>query len=142
MSRKSTLDSVGVDPVGAGSNGAEIETYSVAEAARRLGVTESAVRKRLDRGVLLAVRTPSGRVRLDAESVEDERRRVLERVAADETTADVERLRDELVDLQARVDQLTADKARLQAAIESLLAADAAMHDTVRQLVAEQRVVD
>jgi hypothetical protein len=37
---------------------------------------------------------------------------------------------------------LRGEKARLQAAFESLLAAEAALHDTIRQLSAEQRVID
>lgn len=129
-------------PDGDVPGGAASATYSVAEAARRLGVTESAVRKRLDRGVLHAVPTKGGRLRLEAASVEEERQHVLERVDADDAIAEVERLRGEVDNLQSTLGHLRAEKARLQAAFESLLAAEAALHDTIRQLSAEQRVID
>lgn len=131
---------MGVDDGRNGSVGAEVTTYSVAEAARRLGVTESAVRKRLDRGVLKAARTQGGRVRLDLDSVEKERQQRLERV--DGTVSEMEDLRTEVGDLRATVNQLRSDKARFQAAFDALLAAEAALHDTIRQLVAEQTMID
>ena len=117
------------------------EAYSVAETAALLGLTESAVRKRLERGVLAAAPTAAGRLRVEATSVEVERRRLLERVDS-EGLAERERLQAEVEQLRAQLDGAVADNQRLQAAFESLLQAHAALRDTVGQLIAQQRVVD
>lgn len=124
-----------------GSGGAGDDSYSVAETAALLGVTESAVRKRLDRGVLVAIPTTGGRLRIDAASVAAERRRLLERVDA-QGLADRERLQSEVTQLTEALGHARAERERLHAAMESLLQAHAALRDTVAQLLSEQRVVD
>ncbi|MGE0795527.1 MAG: helix-turn-helix domain-containing protein [Acidimicrobiia bacterium] len=121
--------------------GAAMTGYTVAEAAALLGITESAVRKRVERGDLEPLPTRGGRLRIDAASVEDERRRLLERLDAG-GLAERDRLTGELEGLRRELDDVSIDRQRLKGALESLLQAHAALRDTVAQLIAEQRVVD
>ncbi|MGD9797217.1 MAG: hypothetical protein AB7V15_03805, partial [Acidimicrobiia bacterium] len=98
-------------------------------------------RKRVERGDLEPLPTRGGRLRIDAASVEDERRRLLERLDAG-GLAERDRLTGELEGLRRELDDVSIDRQRLKGALESLLQAHAALRDTVAQLIAEQRVVD
>ena len=138
--------------------------YSVAEAARRLGLSEAAIRKRIARGAMSAVRGP-GQTRIPVDEVEGLRQRELALIGIGETSldqgdglarqltllrevtvreipqlfadqdAEIQRLREEL---EASRGEVT----RLQAALRAINVANKELSEAVSQLTMPTRLND
>jgi hypothetical protein len=99
--------------------------YSVSEAARRTGHSDSTIRRLVNKGILEQI-PGSGPTRITTSSVDAERQRALERLGAVEPGAETPS--------DARVEALEAKVVELSGALSDLTAAHSVLLDTFRRL--------